>query len=471
MAFRHGVDLFQTNLGPVSVGEIDSAIIAIVGTAPSGPLNALTVVKSEREDAAFGAQVPGFSIPRALAQIRREEPGARVVVINVLNPATHGTAVTAEAVTFVNGKAKLAFPYIGAAPILKHTSGTPTYVAGTDYTIDAYGNITSLDYTKIAANASITATYTKPDFTLITSDVIIGTVDGSTGVRTGFKLLENSYNTLGFEPKILIAPGYSQTTAIVAEMRSWTARLGAVGAVDAPSGTTVAAAKTGRTPAGTINFNVSDKSIILCYPEVKVYDPATDTVVNAPYSSSYAGVMARVDREQGFWKSPSNETLRGVLGLAVQLSGSAFNSGTDTDDLNALGIVTILSEGPTGFRVWGNRGSAYPAVTTPDNFISVYRTAWIMGRSLQITALQYVDRPINRVLIDQIRETGNGYIRQLISAGGLLDGSECVWDEEGSDIPQGKLAYLVRIMPPVPAELIEFTVAIDVSILENLNNA
>ncbi|HWV28234.1 MAG TPA: hypothetical protein VN038_01220, partial [Dyadobacter sp.] len=181
--------------------------------------------------------------------------------------------------------------------------------------------------------------------------------------------------------------------------------------------------------------------------------------------------MARVDREQGFWKSPSNETMRGVLGLAVQLSGSAFTSGTDTDDLNALGIVTILSEGPTGFRVWGNRSSAYPAVTTPDNFIPVYRTAWIMGRSLQITALQYVDRPINAVLIDQIRETGNGYIRQLISAGGLLDGSECIWDPEASDIPQGKLAYLVRIMPPVPAELIEFTVAIDVSILENLNNA
>lgn len=470
MAFRHGVDLKQTNIGPISVGEIPSGIIGLVGIAPKGALNTLTYVKNEKEAAAFGARVPGFSIPLALSQIFAEAGGTGVVVINVFDPATHTTDVAAESVILVGGKGKLAFPYVGAV-VVKHTSGTPIYVAGTDYTIDDYGNITSLNYTTIAANATLQVTYKKPNFAAITSSVIIGTVDGTTGVRTGFKLLENSYNTLGLEPKILIAPGYHTVSAVVSEMATWNARLGAVSIVDAPTGTSVVTAKNGRTPAGTINFNVSDKSIILAYPEVKVYDPATDALINAPYSSSLAGVMARTDRDKGYWKSPSNETLRGISGLAVQLSGSAFNADTDTNDLNALGIVTVLNEGTTGFRAWGNRSSAWPAVTTPDNFISVYRTAWILGRSLQIASLQYVDAPITQVLIDAIRQTANGYIRQLIGRGGLLDGSVCVFDPANSDIAQGKLAYLLRIMPPVPAELIELTVAIDVTILNNLIEA
>lgn len=472
MAFRHGVDLFQTNLGAVSVGEIPSGIIGIVGTAPIGPVNTLTYVKNEKEAAAFGARVPGFSIPLALSQILAETGGNGVVVINVLNPAAHFTAVAAEALTLVNGKGKSAFPYVGIMAV-KNAGATVTYVKDTDYTLDAYGNIESKNFATIAAGATLTLAYSKPDFTAITAGVIIGTVDGTTGARTGFKLLENTYNELGLEPKILIAPGYSTTNAIVNEMRVWTARLGAVAFIDAPSGTTVAVAKLARTAGGSINFNLADKSIIPVFPEVQVYDPQSNAIINAPASSTAAGVMAATDKKAGagFWKSPSNEPVKGIEGLAIKLSGSPYHSDTDANDLNALGIVTFVNDGTSGFKLWGNRSSAYPSVTTPDNFYSVYRTAWIMGRSLQIAALQYVDRPITAVLIDQIRETGNGYIRQLIGRGALIDGSECLFDPANSDIAQGKLAYLLRIMPPTPAELIELTVAIDVSILNSLNAA
>lgn len=465
--YRHGVDLLFTNIGAAGVGEIPSGVIALIGTAPAGALNTLVYSKNEKEDAQFGAQVPGFTIPQALSQIRANAGGSGVVVINVFDPLTHTTDVTDEALVLVAGKGKTAFPYVGSV-LVKHTSGTPTYVKDVDYSIDAYGNIASLNYTTIAPTASLKLTYKKPNFTAVTSAEVIGSVDGSTGARKGFKLLENSYNTLGLEPKILISPVFGSVTAVVNEMVSWNTRLGAISVVGAPTGTTVVAAKTGRTPSGVINFNLSNKGVYLVYPEVKVYDPATNAAVNRPIEATVAGIIARTDREKGFWKSPSNEEIRGILGLAVPISGSAFNADNDANDLNSVGITTVLSEGPGGFVLWGNRTSAFPAETTPDVFLSVYRTSRIIGRSLQLAARQYVDRPINAVLIDQIRETGNGYIRQLIGRGGLLDGSECVWDEASSDIAAGKLAFIIRIMPPVPAELIELTVAIDVTILNNL---
>lgn len=466
----HGVDLRFSTTGPVTVAEIPSNIIALVGTAPSGPLNTLTYVKNAKDAAAFGAQVPGFTIPQALDAIFKEAGGTPVIVINIFDPAAATTAVTAEALTLVAGKGKTAFPYVGSVTV-KNTGGTITHVKDVDYAIDAYGNIRSLNYTTIAATATLQLTYQKPNFVAVTSAEVIGTVNGTTGARTGFKLLENSYNTLGVEPKIIIAPGFSTTSTIVSEMLIWNLRLGAVSVIDAPSGTSVPAVKAGRGPSGTINFNVSDPSLIPVYPEVKAYDPATDSIVNRPYSPVYAGVVARTDRDLSFSESPSNKPIYGISGLAVQLSGSAFNADTDANDLNLLGIVTILNEGTSGFRVWGNRNASFPSSTIPNNFIPVYRTGWIIGRSLQYTCLQYVDKRLNQVTVDAIRQTGNNYINQLIGSGDLLDGSEVLYDPDNSNWATGKLSYIVRIAPPTPAELITFNVTLDINLYNNLTAA
>lgn len=463
----HGVDLRFSTIGPVTVAEIPSNIIALVGTAPKGPINELTYVKSAKDAAAFGAQLPGFTIPQALDAIFKEAGGTPVIVINVFNPASATTPVAAEALTLVGGKGKLAFPYVGAVTV-KNQGGTITHVKDVDYALDDYGNIRSLNYTTIAVGAQLTITYQKPNFVAITSAEIIGAVNGTTGARTGFKLLENAYNTLGVEPKIIVAPGFSTTSPIVTEMLVWNLRLGAVSIIDAPSGTSIPAVKAGRGPAGTINFNVSHPSLVLVYPEVKAYDPATDSIVNRPLSPVAAGVMARVDREQSYSKSPSNEPIYGISGLATQLSGSAFNADTDANDLNLLGITTIINEGTAGFRLWGNRNAAFPSTTTPDNFTAVYRTGWIIGRSLQRTALQYTDKRITTALIDAIRQTGNNFINQLIGSGDLLDGSEVLFDPDNSNIPAGRLEYLVRIAPPTPGELITFNIGLDINLYNNL---
>jgi len=458
----HGVAVKFSNIGPASVPEIPSNIIALVGTAPKGPVNTLTYVNNSRDAAAFGLSVPGFSIPQAIEAIFKEAGGTPIVVINVLDPATHFTAVTAEVVALTGGKGKTAFPYLGN-PVVKDSTGVTTHVKDTDYKIDAYGNIQSLNYTTIPATGNIQVTYSKPNFTAITASEINGTVNGTTGARTGFKLLENSYSTLGVEPKILIAPGYSVLAAVVTEMRFWEARLLAHAIIDAPTGTTVAVMRTGRTAASTINTNVSDKDLSITFPDVIVADAVLGNVTR-PYSPVLAGVMALTDRELGFWESPSNRTIKGIVGLAVTVSGSAFNADTDANDLSALGVVTILNEGTRGFKTWGNSSSARPAEITPDHFIPVRRTACMIARSLQLGAMIFVDRKITLVQIDNIRQYGNSYVNQIIGKGGLLDGSEVLFDEVNSSIVNGRLEYLVRIAPPTPGELITFNVGIDTNL-------
>ena len=469
MAFFHGATTRQEKSGATIAQSIPSGVVALIGIAPTGPLNIMTEVSNERDAAQFGGQVPGFSIAQALYTHFREK-GGKVIVINVFDPATHVTNVAAETVTLVAGKGKSAFPYVGVMTV-KKSDDTVTYVKGTDYSLDEFGNIASLNFTTIAATAQLKLTYNKPNFAGITAAVIAGTVDGTTGVRTGMKLLENAYNQFGFEPKIIIAPGFSHLTALTPDLLIWAKRLKGVAIADAPPSTTVVAAKAGRTPSGAINFNVADPFLIFVYPGQKAYDPVTNATVVKPLSPAYAAAIARTDAEEGPWRSPSNIPSYTTLGLEVELSGSPFNDNTDANDLNALGVVTMINAGTSGFRFWGNRNSSYPSNTTPDNFIPVHREAWTLSRSIQEASLAWVDAPGNLRTIDEIREMANGLIRQQIGAGGLLPDSECLFREEDNpsiQLQAGHYVFYLRLMVPLPMEHIEFIFTFDVSLLKAL---
>ena len=97
--YLHGVETIEVERGPRPVRTVKSAVIGLIGTAPIGTVNGPVLCLSEKDAAAFGSQLPGFTIPQALDAIYDHGAGT-VVVINVLDPATHKTAVASEAVTF-----------------------------------------------------------------------------------------------------------------------------------------------------------------------------------------------------------------------------------------------------------------------------------------------------------------------------------------------------------------------------------
>ena len=100
--------MIEVGSGPVPVTVVKSAVIGLVGTAPSWAVqapatapavNAPTLVSSALDAANFGPLVRGYTIPYALAAIQNQGAG-QVIVVNVFDPTRHFTSVAATAFPF-----------------------------------------------------------------------------------------------------------------------------------------------------------------------------------------------------------------------------------------------------------------------------------------------------------------------------------------------------------------------------------
>ena len=92
--FLHGVEVVEIKSGLRPIRTVKSAVIGLVGSAPKGPLNEPTLIAGSRTEAkaTFGNADDGIgTIPDALDAIFKQH-GAAVVVVNVLDTATHKTS-------------------------------------------------------------------------------------------------------------------------------------------------------------------------------------------------------------------------------------------------------------------------------------------------------------------------------------------------------------------------------------------
>lgn len=469
MAFLHGVETIVNNSGPVPVTIVKSSVIGIVGIAPQGIKNTLIAVNGKSDAAQFGDLVPGFSIPQALDAILKQGAGS-ILVVNVFDPTTHTAQVTDEAKTVTNGKLKLAFPPIGTVTVKNNDGTAATIVLNTDYTFDSFGNFVAIS-SAVSNSTTYKFSYKKLDASTITASVIIGTYNTGTGARTGIQCLDLAKNQFGYNAKILITPGYSNLATVAAELISKATNYRAIALIDAPYGNTVAASISDRGLSGTNGFNTSSKRAYLLYPYLKRFDASLNANVDEPYSQWMAGVISATDLSAGFWFSPSNKEIVGIVGAERNISAGASDINSDANQLNAAGVTSIFNSFGTGIRTWGNRSAAYPSITTPDNFISVQRTADVVHESLENASLQFIDKPINQALIDLIRESGNAFIRTLIQRGALITGSKILFDKAKNpdvEIAAGHLTFDIVMMPPVPGERITFNSFIDITLLKSL---
>lgn len=456
--YLHGVETIEVERGPRPVRTVKSAVIGLIGTAPIGAVNVATLTLSEKDAAAFGPQLPGFTIPQALDAIYDHGAGT-VIVINVLDPAIHKTAVASEAITFDASTDRVTLAHGAVANlVLKSNDNATTYVKDTDYTADPVtGVITRIKGGGIAAGASVKASYDYADPTKVTAADIIGAVNAA-GVRTGLKALKDTYNLFGFFAKILIAPAFCTQNSVATELIAMADQLDAVTYIDAPIGTTYAQALAGRGPAGTINFNTSSDRVRLCYPHVKVYDPVLNAERLEPLSARAAGLRAKVDLDKGFWWSSSNQEIAGVTGVERQLSAMIDDPQSEVNLLNEQGITTVFSSYGSGFRLWGNRTAAWPTVSHMRNFENVRRTGDVINESIRYFSQQYIDMPLNQATIDALVESVNGYGRKLIGDGALL-GFKAWFDPARNgetELANGHLLISYKYTVPPPLERLTF---------------
>lgn len=464
--YLHGVETIEVNQGPRTINVVKSSVICLVGVAPIGPVNELTLVVSPAQAAQFGQKLPGFTIPQALDAIFAQGP-ATVVVVNTLAPANLAN-VALESQTITSGKLKLSAAPIGDVEIFLTNGTTPfTGVKDVDYSLDAFGNFTALS--SVASEGLVLKfTFKKLDTGTITTAQIIGT--NTSGVKTGTVLWENVFNTFGFYPKILIAPVYVEQIAVSTQLLTLAEKYRAIALIDSPVTTTVTAAIAGRGPASTINFKTGSQRAYLLHPHVKVYDLDTDSNIDAPYSQFMAGVMSRTDNNEGYWVSPSNHEIFGVVGTEYLITSSVNDASTDANLLNEKGIATLFSGYGTGLRTWGNRSAAFPTDTTPKNFVPIRRLADMVHESLEQGMLPFIDKPLNQGTIDAIRDSANGFFKTQIGRGACFPGSRCEYSSENTpeELANGHVTFDLIFMGPTPAERITFKSYIDINLLAQL---
>lgn len=278
-----------------------------------------------------------------------------------------------------------------------------------------------------------------------TKSAVIGGVDNDTGKRTGLQAFLDARNAIKVTPRILAAPGFSHELAVGTEMNSLAQRLKAVAIVDGPN-TTDAAAISARENYGSDRVYVVD-------PWVKVWDVAQKKEVVQPASARVAGLISKMDNARGWWWSPSNQVIDGIVGTARGIDFELSDVNCRANHLNEHEVATIVHE--SGYRLWGNRSCSKDPKTA---FLCVRRSADMIAESILYAHLWAVDRGITKTYLEDVRDGVRAYIRHLKKVGALI-GGDCWVDPEintPDQIAQGIVYWDYDFTPVYPAEHLVF---------------
>jgi len=287
---------------------------------------------------------------------------------------------------------------------------------------------------------------------------IIGGVNANTGQLEGVHALVGAESVVGHAPRILCAPGWTHqrpedegnpgtyfANPVVAELEGLADRMAAVVIADGPN-TTDAAAQLYAGDWGT------SSRIYVVDPWVKVLNAAGD-IVDQPASARVAGVIAHTDNDQGFWVSPSNKGIFGIIGTSRPVDFKLGDISSRANLLNENDVATIIRQ--DGYRLWGNR---VPTSDPKWQFLCVRRTADVLNESIQRAHLWAVDRGITKTYLEDVVEGVNGFIANLVAQGALL-GGECWADPDlnnAASIQNGQVWFNFDFTPVYPAERVTF---------------
>ena len=457
VAFHHGSETIRVNGGSVPVSQVDGAIIGIIGTAPIGSVNELTLGMTPKDFSKFGGNEVinhGYTLPDNLEILSRYAAG-QVYIINVLDPTKHKTNVAEETLTVDPNTLIAKTVHVGLIN-LQLTSSTGA-VSEEDYTV----NLLTGEIRLHAPITDLKAAYDYTDPSKVTDDELKGGVNSTTGARTGFELLRAGFNLFGSDAKIILCPGYDTNASMAASVETLATQLNAVAYIQAPKETTLAKALAGRGPEGQINFKTSSDRTHLFFPHVVGSQGLESLATHA------AGLRMLTDVEHGYWFSTSNRQLRGVIGVEIPLTARVDDVQSETNRLNSVGITTVFNSYGTGFRLWGNRLAAFPTVTHISNFEVVQRTADLIDESIRRVELQYIDKPIDEALLDSLIATVETYMGTLKSIVGYRVSLDHDYDLVDA-FSKGQVPIQYEFTPKIPAERITNTSIVTRKYLVNL---
>lgn len=338
-----------------------------------------------------------------------------------------------------------------------------------DYTVghDDEGHVvlTLLKTTNITGN-SLTIWYRELSISTIKTDEVIGGYDVTTGKNTGLECIEDIYPKFGLVAGTLIAPYFSRLSAVGQIMKAKVEQINGCFKAMAVADISSYSVKTYTGVNERKNStNYIGGQLIACYPQVALGD-------NRFYLSTHcAAIMAKTDAAHDDlpYKSPSNEQLQ--CDRSVLYDGTEYSLGrSQANYLNGIGIVTALNF-VGGWRLWGNRTSAYPSTSDPkDSFIPVRRMMNWINNTLITSFWSKIDYPITKRLVESVVDSAQIWLNGLVARGALVGGSIQILEEENpiTDLSDGIIRFHVSICPPSPAREIEFVMEYQPKFYESL---
>lgn len=278
---------------------------------------------------------------------------------------------------------------------------------------------------------------------------VIGGVNEETGEYQGIEAFLSSESIVHVLPRILIAPQFTHQlpedgkNPVVGALISIAEKLRSIIVADGPNTNDEEAIKW-RKSVGSSRVYVVD-------PWVKVFIEGKEEIL--PSSPFVAGLIAKIDSEQGFWHSPSNKEINGIVGTSRPIDFTLGNTNCRANHLNENEVTTIIHQ--NGYRLWGNRTCSNDSKWA---FLSVRRTADLINDSLLRAHLWAVDRNITKTYIDDVIEGVNSYLANLKAQGAIISG-KCYATSElntPANIASGKVYFDFEFTPPYPAEQITF---------------
>lgn len=479
MAYKHGVYVSEQPTSLVPMTSTDSGLIIVVGTAPvhlaskaakANEPKLCYTYKEAVEAFGYSADWEKYTLCEAMKSQFTYFNMAPIVLINVLDSAKHKIDMDDIEVAFADKVAKISEAVLLDTLEIKATSAGQVLVEDVDYTA-AYNDegvleITALDGGALDGVATCTVSYDQLDPSQIDPDDIVGGVDSVTGAAEGLELIEEIYPRFGLVPGIIIAPGFSHNNTVAAAMRAKTTNIcghfKAICICDIPTETV----KNYTEASQWKNLNnFVNENTLLCWPLLKLGDEVFHM------STQLASLMNATDSKNNDipYHSPSNQSLQADAAILADGTEIYLNS-SNAAYLNGQGIVTTLNF-IGGWKLWGNRTTAYPSVTdVKDTFIPLRRMfAWV-GNTLITTFWQKIDAPTNKRLIATIVDSANIWLNGLTAKGYLLGGRVEFREDENTitDLMDGKIYFHVYITPPSPARDIEFVQEYDPQYISTL---
>ena len=488
--FLHGAEVLEIDTGPRPIQTVRSGVIGIVGTAPdaegataaaltlgNAPSGTgITFTAAEAGTIGNNARVRYIAPDEASAALAVTVEGSDITVTLAADAEGVVTSTAAEIVAAVNESAEGGALVVAALAEGSNGTGvakgrdfqaltggaaepfplnTPTLVAGSRTEAARLGTAGTLAgamdgiFDQVGAVVIVVRVEESED-SQQTLATVVGGVNSTTGQLEGVHALLGAESVVGFAPRIICAPGFTHQretglrNAVVAELLGIAERLRAVIVADGPNTTDDDAQQ-------YANDWGSDR-VYMVDPWVQIMQ-SDGSYASEPPSARAAGIIAKIDNDLGFWWSPSNQPMNGIVGTSRAVDFTLGDANSRANLLNEGGIATIIRQ--DGYRLWGNRSLTDD---TKWHFLSVRRTADMINDSIQRAHLWAVDRNITKTYVEDVTEGVNAYIAGLVAEGALL-GGRC-WPDPDLNTPAniqlGKVYFNFEFTPPYPAEHITF---------------